>query len=290
MADNTTYQQEERARRVAQAAQILSQRDKREGILVITGAGISQSAGLRTWRRGGEHPIWAQEQERRLSINAFEADPKGTWEFIAERFIHLEKAPQAHAHLPLARLLRMLKQREEVTLSTQNVDHLHEDAEMLIDQGLGAHGSEPTQVLHVHGRLGWRCIRCQARERLTPEAPTPPELCPKCASKFIRPDTVMFGDPMDKDYAEVLEKVERARVVLVIGTSLEVQPIGAQPIKALKRGAHVIVIDEVLPEALKLYPATSENTTWLMGDAFEVLSELEQATGELLNQNAEENT
>src|SRR6478736_2063175 len=152
------------------------------GIVVLTGAGISKESGIDTFR-----------------------DKDGLWNRV-----NLEEVATIEAwHKALAKFEQ--KYEGEVTIVTQNIDPLHEQA-----------GSK--RVLHMHGRDGEiRCMNCGTVTESDDDL-SPASICPHCkAVGELRPNIVWFGEmPMHMDEIEAV--LERCGLFLSIGTSGEVYP------------------------------------------------------------------
>jgi NAD-dependent deacetylase len=192
-------------------------------LFVLTGAGISAESGLRTFR--GPDGIWnGRRAEEVATPEAFQEDPALVWRFYSERRrAALGKEPNP-GHRALARLERALGPR--LFLCTQNVDDLHEAA-----------GSR--RVHHMHGRLFQsRCSRAACPTEPFDDvadydggAPLP--RCAACGA-LLRPHVCWFGEvPFGLD--AIAAALERATVVLVVGTSGVVYP--AASFVALARAA-----------------------------------------------------
>ena len=180
------------------------------GIVVLTGAGISKESGIDTFR--DEDGLWARaDVEEVATIEAWHRDRKKVLDFYNDtrtifRAAHI--LPNA-AHRALAHLEQ--KYAGEVTVVTQNIDALHEQA-----------GSK--RVLHMHGRDGEiRCMNCGTVTESDIDL-SPASICPHCkAVGELRPDIVWFGEmPMHMD--EIYAVLERCGLFLSIGTSGEVYP------------------------------------------------------------------
>ncbi len=144
-----------------------------------------------------------------------------------------EPEPQA-AHEALTKLV----QRGTIdTIITQNADGLQQAA-----------GTDTEDVIELHrNATSSRCRDCRYTEdtadtlgRFT--GATPPS-CPDCGG-HLKPDAVLFGKRLPR------EPLNRARalfaladVLLVIGTSLTVEPAAALPARVVESGATVIVND-----------------------------------------------
>src|SRR5690606_35260412 len=104
-------------------------------LVVLSGAGISQESGLKTFRDMGG--LWEQYDVTEVaSPQAWQENPGLVLKFYNERRRQLWEARPNDAHIGIARLEELF----DVKIITQNVDDLHEQA-----------GS--TSVLHLHGEL-----------------------------------------------------------------------------------------------------------------------------------------
>ena len=137
---------------------------------------------------------------------------------------------------PAHRALAELERRGFVeAVVTQNIDLLHERA-----------GSE--NVVEVHGsiRTG-TCPRCgeqyplgQVLGLLTDaEAPA----CPECGA-ILKPDVVFFGELLPTEAIErAYELAQRAALLLVVGSALEVYPIAGLPEETLAAGGALAIVN-----------------------------------------------
>jgi NAD-dependent deacetylase len=196
-------------------------------IVILTGAGISAESGIPTFRdKGG---IWAKYDYRDVATpEGFEKNPQLVHEFYnIRRRAHRSAAPNA-AHFALAHLERAHPGR--VTLVTQNVDWLHEQA-----------GSQ--QVVHMHGEAlkAW-CLGCGQRMAWADDMFLGTE-CPKCRVKgTLRPDVVWFGEePYHMD--RILKDLAEADLFLSIGTSGNVYPAAGFVAIAAEYGAHTVELN-----------------------------------------------
>ncbi|MDO5090435.1 MAG: NAD-dependent deacylase [Cardiobacteriaceae bacterium] len=197
-------------------------------IVILTGAGISQESGIRTFR--ASDGLWEDHRiEEVATPEAFARNPALVHRFYNARRAQLfsGEVKENAAHLALARLQRALP--GEVTLITQNVDDLHERA-----------GSD---VIHMHGELGkLLCLHCDARfetrEDCFPETP-----CPNCGrSGGLRPDIVWFGE-MPYHMARIERALRAAEVFVAIGTSGQVYPAAGFMQLAKQAGAKTVEIN-----------------------------------------------
>jgi len=199
---------------------------------VLTGAGISAESGVPTFR--GEDGLWHTYRAEDLATpEAFDRDPHLVWEWYDWRRGLIAGCRPNAAHHTLAQMERRL---DDLTLSTQNVDGLHQMA-----------GSR--NVVELHGNI-WRmrCTQgCQPpwEDRTVPLALAGGALprCPNCGS-LARPDIVWFGESLPGEaLTAALAAAQRCQVMLVVGTSALVQPAASLPLFALRRGAYVVEIN-----------------------------------------------
>ena len=193
---------------------------ERQPCVVLTGAGVSTDSGIADFR--SPTGIWAQyDPMEYATIDAFRRDPVKVWDFYGRRLEVLKEAEPNAAHLALAALERAGWVEAVIT---QNIDRLHERA-----------GSRT--VVEVHGSIRTSsCPACGERVpfdevvRLLEDAPAPP--CPRCGA-ILKPDVVMFGEAMPHlEIARAHELAEAARLLLLVGSSLEVWPVAGLPLEA----------------------------------------------------------
>ncbi len=173
-------------------------------IAVLTGAGVSAESGIQTFR--DSDGLWEGHDVMEVaSPEGFARNPEAVLEFYNQRRRQLLTVQPNAAHIALAEL----EKNNEVTIITQNVDDLHERA-----------GS--TNVIHIHGEL--LKARSTGDEDVVMEWKEDLNLGDLCESNYqLRPHIVWFGEmvPMIEVAAEI---VERADVIIIVGTSMQVYP------------------------------------------------------------------
>jgi NAD-dependent deacetylase len=196
-------------------------------IVILTGAGLSAESGVPTFRdKGG---IWAQYDYREVATpEGFARNPKLVHEFYnMRRRAHATIKANA-AHHALARLER--EHPGTVTVVTQNVDALHEQA-----------GSQ--RLIHMHGEIMKAlCAGCGAS---TPWADdlSLETTCAVCArSGGMRPDVVWFGE-MPYHMERIAELLAAADLFISIGTSGNVYPAAGFVAEARTNGAHTVELN-----------------------------------------------
>jgi NAD-dependent deacetylase len=179
-------------------------------VFVLTGAGVSAESGLKTFRDQGG--LWeGYRVEDVATPEAWEEDAERVWRFYSERRKRAGLAEPNPAHRALAELEQALGER--FFLCTQNVDDLHERA-----------GSR--RLIHMHGELFVsRCENACGRAPFADHAlyESEAEIARCGCGGRIRPHIVWFGEiPLEME--RIQQEIDRATVMLVVGTSGAVYP------------------------------------------------------------------
>ena len=237
-------------------ADILSLLRRTSKLVALTGAGVSQESGLRTFR-DAQTGLWAQYKPEELaSPQAFARDPKLIWDWYAWRREAVKGVRPNPGHHALAEIENRVP---GFTLITQNVDGLHRMA-----------GSR--NVLELHGNI--QRVRCSECGRLAETWSDDSESVPHCDSceGLLRPDVVWFGESLPRDQLEAaVEAARSCEVFFSIGTSGLVQPAASLAFAAHNRGAVVV---EINAEAT---PLTSKTDFFFQGKSGEILPDLVHA-------------
>jgi NAD-dependent deacetylase len=196
--------------------------------VALTGAGASTESGIPDFRSA--EGIWAQYDPYDVaSIDGFRRDPERVWEFYGRRLGALGDAQPNAAHRALAELERA---GWIDSLITQNVDRLHERA-----------GSR--DAIEVHGSLRTAsCLACGRREAMEDVMRRLP--VPRCldCEAVLKPDVVMFGEQLPVAAIDrATELAERAALLLVVGSSLEVWPVAGLPQATLTHGGKLAIVN-----------------------------------------------
>ena len=242
------------------SASLISRLASTSNLVALTGAGVSQESGLRTFRdsQGG---LWAQYKPEDLaSPQAFARDPKLVWDWYAWRREAVKGARPNAGHYALVEIERRIPQ---FTLITQNVDGLHRMA-----------GNQ--NVLELHGNIQRvRCADCQTFAKTWDDDTDSVPRCAVC-NGLLRPDVIWFGEALPRAQLEAaLEAVRACEVFFSIGTSGVVQPAASLAHAAKNHGAVVV---EVNAEPT---PLTSKADYFLQGKSGEVLPELVKQVWEI---------
>lgn len=201
-----------------------------KNIVVLTGAGMSSESGLRTFREMGG--LWEEYDVTEVATpEAWHRDQDLVLQFYNERRKQLFDAHPNAGHTGIADL----EKEFNVQIITQNVDDLHERA-----------GS--TRILHLHGEL--KKVRSTVDPSLVYELDgwelKNGDVCEKGSQ--LRPHIVWFGEAVPA-MDEAVPLMEKADIVVVVGTSLNVYP-AAGLVNYAPAGTPIFVIDPHKPTLL----------------------------------------
>jgi NAD-dependent deacetylase len=211
-------------------------------VVVLTGAGISTDSGIPDFR--GPSGVWTTNPEARakMTLEAYVSDPeqrRGAWASRGQGPVWTAQPNAGH------QALLELEAREKLSLLvTQNTDGLH--------RAVG-HASELIVELHgsVHQTL---CLSCGnvlptseviARVRLG-------EADPRCREDvagtecggLLKVATVSFGQRLDAaDLKRAVRAVQSSDMLLVVGSSLQVEPVAGLVPLAVETGAAVAIVN-----------------------------------------------
>ena len=199
-------------------------------IAVLTGAGVSAESGLGTYRDNGG--LWDNYDPMEVaSIDGWYRNRKLVLDFYNMQRARLKDVLPNDAH----RMIASLEDRADVSVITQNVDNLHERA-----------GS--TKVIHLHGEVtkvrpesGVYDDSFSEREvfDIGYEDVNHGDKAPNGSQ--LRPHIVFFGEAVPK-LEKAVEEVEKADIVLIVGTSLQVYP-AASLYRYARPDARIYIID-----------------------------------------------
>ncbi len=224
-------------------------------ITVLTGAGVSQESGLRTFR-DAQVGLWAQYRPENLATpEAFLNNPKLVWDWYAARRERADTVEPNPGHYALAELSRIIPR---LSLLTQNVDGLH------------ARAGSPS-VIELHGSIRKvRCFDCGVYAETWQDDGQNVPKC-SCCSGLLRPDVVWFGESLPRAALEsAVEAARTCQAFFSIGTSGLVQPAASLAHAARNRGAVIVEIN------LEPTPLTPKCDYAFHGKSGEILPELIQ--------------
>ncbi len=238
-------------------------------IVILTGAGISAESGISTFRDA--NGLWENHKVQEVATpEAYARDPQLVWKFYSMRRIQAAKALPNPAHRALINFAA--NAGSEIHLITQNVDVLHERADIT--------GKLPP--LCMHGSLNQsRCTHCEtvylddhAYFDLDGNyAPSRTELCSAeertrdeylhhykleyahflplspCCKAPLRPHIVWFGE-IPFFMAKIEKRLRECDLFVSIGTSGQVYPAAGFLQVAKSHNARTVCINkEAIPQS-----------------------------------------
>jgi NAD-dependent deacetylase len=215
----------------ARVAELILEADS---VVALTGAGVSVPSGIPDFRSPGTG-LWTNVDPMAVAhIDVFRSDPERFWHFYGDRFQTLEDKRPNGAHVALARLEQAGRLDAVIT---QNIDRLHARA-----------GTR--ELVEVHGTIDHSsCLVCAARYELADvraRQRADSAGVPRCdCSQPLKPDVVLFGEFLP---ADALGRAQRlaagADLMLCIGSSLEVYPVGELPAVTLAAGGQIAIMTQ----------------------------------------------
>lgn len=205
-----------------------------ERIVFFTGAGISTESGLPDYR--GPNGVWTTGDIPHIDKMKFDtAAREEFWRRWRESYPFMQSRQPNTGHGAIARLEDTGKL---LAVITQNIDRLHQKA-----------GTHSERVIELHGNTHTlRCTRCGHEmsgdrvQELLEAGETDPR-CEVCGGP-LRSATILFGESLPKAALELAHKVALATdLMIVVGSSLVVNPAAQLPQIAKRRGAGLIIIN-----------------------------------------------
>ena len=242
--------------------------DRCQKVVVMTGAGISTSAGIPDFR-SPETGLYANLARLNLpyaeavfDINYFRQTPEPFYTLAHELYPGKYRPTIAHSFIRLVhdkgRLLKHF---------TQNIDCLDREAGVPGDKIVEAHGSFARQS----------CIECKApypydqiKQHINDKT------IPKCegCTGLVKPEIVFFGEQLPEDFFRNRLLPSQADLVIVMGTSLTVQPFASLPSMTKEETPRVLINKEQVGGL-----GTQADDILLLGDCDEGVRRLAKACG-----------
>ncbi len=207
--------------------------NKSKKIVGFTGAGISTESGIPDYRSKGG--IWGKFQP--VYFEEFISDEKKRllyWQRKQELWKDLSTASPNKGHMFFKKLY---DEGKLAGLITQNIDGLHEKSGLAKDLILNLHGTN----------LEVACLDCgftmpseEVFEDLDLELGVP--ICQKCRG-LLKPNTISFGQQLrGQDLGRANYLAKSCDLMIVVGSTLVVQPASSIPSIAKENGALLAII------------------------------------------------
>lgn len=191
---------------------------KAKNIIVMTGAGISVSAGIPDFRTPGTGLYYNLQKyklaypEQVFDIQYFRKDPKPFYEVAKSIYPGQFHPTKTHY------FIRLLEQHGILLRNfTQNIDTLEQIAGISDEKLVFAHGS----FASAHCTKCYKEYSCEEiRKKIFNNEVVK---CPECGS-YIKPDITFFGEKLPQRFFNQLSDFSKCDLLIIIGTSLVVKP------------------------------------------------------------------
>jgi NAD-dependent deacetylase sirtuin 2 len=212
-------------------------------IIVLAGAGISVSAGIPDFRSPGSGlydnlgKYNLPEPEAIFDIDFFDANPFPFFRLSSELFPGKFRPTPTHYFLTLLHQKNVLRR-----VFTQNIDTLESVAGLPYEKYVACHGNFSTATCRhcgatytqewmmnklFHDEITATKAQEESQEDGTPNVPVPK--CDEC-HHVVKPDITFFGESLPPRFEKnVIPDAQRCDLLLVMGTSLQVYPVGQLP-------------------------------------------------------------
>ncbi|MCP4268016.1 MAG: sigma factor regulator FecR [Candidatus Brocadiaceae bacterium] len=202
-------------------------------IVGFTGAGISTESGIPDYRSKGG--IWDRFQP--VYYDEFVSDESKRlvyWQRKQDLWNDLSKATPNKGHMFFRKLY---DDGKLVGLITQNIDGLHEKSGLPNDLIVNLHG---TNLEVVCLDCGYTVPSEKVFDGLNLEIEIP--LCPECDG-LLKPNTISFGQQLrQEDLGRANNLTISCDLMIVVGSTLSVQPASSIPSIAKENGALLAII------------------------------------------------
>ncbi|KAI6177553.1 NAD-dependent protein deacetylase sir-2.1 [Aphelenchoides bicaudatus] len=212
-----------------------------KNILIISGAGISVNCGIPDFR--SSTGIYASLKQTfpdlpsptsMFDIDYFKRNPRPFYSFAKQIFPGQYKPSLSHF------FIKFLEEEKKLLRNyTQNIDTLEQVCG--IKRHVDCHGSFATAT----------CLQCSheftsddIKEEIYAQKVA---ICSHCGDGLIKPDIVFFGENLpDKFHLQMAEDRDLVDLVVVIGSSLQVQPVSLIPYNVDEKVPQILINKEDL--------------------------------------------
>lgn len=206
---------------------------KADHVIAFTGAGMSTDSGIPDFRSPGGK--WSKVKP--VMFQDFISNYESRFEYWRQKSEGFEEFGNAKPNAGHQTLACWEQNRGLRGIVTQNIDGLHQDA-----------GNEV--VLEIHGTArDVLCLHCGFRDiaddyckyflqqRAVPS-------CPSCSTGLLKHATISFGQQLDANVLKAANTMVRtADLLLVMGSSLLVEPAASLPVTAKQYGSKLVIIN-----------------------------------------------
>ncbi len=202
-------------------------------VTVLTGAGVSTPSGIPDFR--SPNGIYSKyEPEALFGLEHFLSDPAYFYKFARDYLFTMKNAEPNAVH----KLLKELEDRDMILgVITQNIDMLHEKVGM-------------KSLALVHGSMAsGHCLSCGKKftlDEMIKRSNEDENGVVRCdCGGIVKPDIVFFGESLpSREVKKAHNMLENSTLVIAMGTTLVVYPVGSFPEVVLQNGGKLIVVNK----------------------------------------------
>jgi len=178
-----------------------------KNIVFLTGAGVSTLSGIPDYRSMTGVYANKDNPEYLLSIDCLNKEPKKFYDFIKQLY-HPDAKPNI-----IHNTIKDLETIENVTVITQNIDGLHNEA-------------KSSNVINFHGNIYTiYCRFCHCNYDVEDYLISDRCLEDNCQ---LRPDVVLYGEPLDENnIINSIKAIQEADTIVIVGTTFKVYPFAS---------------------------------------------------------------
>ena len=205
-----------------------------EYCVAFTGAGVSTFSGIKDFR--GKDGVYRQKNidaDKIFSLEYFCHDPSYYYEHSKDFIYNLDEKTPGVVHKALALLEAEGKIKAVIT---QNIDQLHQKA-----------GSK--NVIEVHGSPSEHyCMDCGKIYKYDEIAQlVKKDIVPYCdCGGIIKPRIIFFGENLNENAINsAFDEASKADLMLVLGSTLIVQPAASLPLYTLRSGGKIVIVNDM---------------------------------------------
>jgi NAD-dependent deacetylase len=203
-----------------------------DSITILTGAGISTASGIPDFR--GDNGFW--KTNKPIYFSEFLSSSEKRIESWKNNIALTEKLKSISFNKGHTLVRKILNRNPNNILITQNIDGLHQKS-----------GVSNDKLIEIHGTaLKANCLECEKifslkkfHEAFIANAPIPH--CDSCDG-LVKVATISFGQPMNPVTMEkAVTSAANSSLMIVLGSSLVVQPVAGLPGIALGNGSKLVI-------------------------------------------------
>lgn len=215
--------------------------------ILLSGAGMSTASGIPDFR--SETGLYSKYPDDVLSRSYFYNKTDLFYEAFHDKFLAILNAEPNQGHSTIAKW-----QHEDIIkfISTQNIDGLHRKAINLMDICIEEKSLLNDKINEIHGTIETFTLKARGKKQTLSLADVlnsdgkidyRREVDGGSGKYLVKPDVVLFGE-QPIGYGKVSKIVkEKADLMIVVGTSLEVYPFAYIP-TLMRRGKYVVIINK----------------------------------------------